>query len=153
MSITNITSSQLRQLIPIVEKKELLQKELAEIEAKLSAHVSSEPTTRSNGAPRAARQLKVARVSRVVPVKSSKPLLAPRRGALRDAILAELKKAGAAGVAAKDLSDKLGVKNQNLHVWFSRYWEKNQGHYQDWGGPVEVQWKLTRNRSYELLPL
>jgi hypothetical protein len=127
MSITNITSSQLRQLIPIVEKKELLQKELAEIEAKLSAHVSSKPATRSNGAPRAARQLKLARASRVVPVKSSKPLLAPRRGALRDAILAELKKAGAAGVAAKDLSDKLGVKNQNLHVWFSSTGRKIKG--------------------------
>jgi hypothetical protein len=118
MSITNITSSQLRELIPIVEKKERLQKELAEIEARLSAHVSSEPEARSR-APRAPRQLKVARVSRVVPAKSSKPPLAPRRGALKDAIMAELKKAGAAGVAAKDLSAKLGVKNQNLHVWFS----------------------------------
>ena len=127
MSITNITSSQLRELIPIVEKKERLQKELAEIEARLSAHVSSEPEARSKGAPRAPRQLKVARVSRVVPAKSSKPPLAPRRGALKDAIMAELKKAGAAGVAAKDLSDKLGVKNQNLHVWFSSTGRKIKG--------------------------
>jgi hypothetical protein len=127
MSITNITSSQLRELIPIVEKKERLQKELAEIEAKLSAHVSSGPTARSNGRLRAPRQLKVPPVDRVVPEKSSKLSPTARRGELRDAIMTELKKAGAAGVAAKDLSAKLGVKNQNLHVWFSSTGRKIKG--------------------------
>jgi cell division septum initiation protein DivIVA len=123
MSIASITSSLLRQLIPLVERKERLQKELAEIEAKLSAHVSSEAGVRSNGTARAPRT--VARVSQVV--QSSKTLLAPRRGALRDAIIAELKKASAQGVGARDLSAKLGVKNQNLHVWFSSTGRKIKG--------------------------
>ena len=38
---------------------------------------------------------------------------------MKDAIVAELKKAGTVGVTVKDLSAQLGVKNQNLHVWFS----------------------------------
>ena len=42
-----------------------------------------------------------------------------RRGALKARILASLRTAGDKGVAVKDLSAKLGVKNQNVHVWFS----------------------------------
>jgi predicted transcriptional regulator of viral defense system len=42
-----------------------------------------------------------------------------RRGALKARILAALRAAGEKGVAVKDLSAKLGVKNQNVHVWFS----------------------------------
>ncbi|MGB7838629.1 MAG: hypothetical protein WBL40_11025, partial [Terrimicrobiaceae bacterium] len=41
------------------------------------------------------------------------------RGALKARILAALRTAGDKGVAVKELSAKLGVKNQNVHVWFS----------------------------------
>ena len=50
-----------------------------------------------------------------------------RRGALKDSILAELQKAGGAGLAIKDLSAALGVKGQNLHVWFSSTGRKVKG--------------------------
>ena len=40
MSLNNITSSELRKLIPIVERKESVQEELAEIESELSAYLS-----------------------------------------------------------------------------------------------------------------
>lgn len=42
-----------------------------------------------------------------------------KRGALKEFILKELQAAGKAGVAVKELSERLGVKNQNIHVWFS----------------------------------
>ena len=116
MSLNSITSSQLRKLIPIFERKERLREELAEIESKLSAHLSAEPAAGTHRGPRKPR---VARVSQVVQVRSSKPEPAQRRGALKDAIVAELKKAGTVGVTVKDLSARLGVKNQNIHVWFS----------------------------------
>jgi len=48
-----------------------------------------------------------------------KPAKKGKRGALKELILAELKTAGSKGVSVKDLSAKLGVKNQNVHVWFS----------------------------------
>ena len=38
---------------------------------------------------------------------------------LKARILAALRTAGDKGVAVKELSAKLGVKNQNVHVWFS----------------------------------
>jgi len=46
MSLNKITSSELRTLIPIVERKERLQEELAEIESKLSTYLSPEPVRR-----------------------------------------------------------------------------------------------------------
>lgn len=42
-----------------------------------------------------------------------------KRGALKDKIITTLREAGAKGVSVKELSKSLGVKNQNLHVWFS----------------------------------
>jgi len=41
-----------------------------------------------------------------------------KRGALKESVLAALKEAGKKGTSVKELSSKLGVKNQNLHVWF-----------------------------------
>jgi hypothetical protein len=46
MPLNNITSSQLRNLIPIVERKERLQEELAKIESKLSIYLSPAPVRR-----------------------------------------------------------------------------------------------------------
>jgi hypothetical protein len=45
MSLNNITSAELKQLISIVERKERVQEELREIESKLSTHLSPEPAT------------------------------------------------------------------------------------------------------------
>ena len=124
MSLNNITSAELRQLISIVEKKERLQEELREIESKLSIHRSPRPTTRT---PRRTRKSRAVRVSkRPLEVKASELKVeqaesksGQRHGALRDSILAALQKADGAGIAVKDLSRVLDVKAQNLHVWFS----------------------------------
>lgn len=40
------------------------------------------------------------------------------RGALKERILAVLDDAGKGGMAVKDIAAKLGVKSQNVHVWF-----------------------------------
>lgn len=119
MSLNNITSSQLRKLIPIVERKERLREELAAIESKLSAHLSPEPTSRAKRKPPRTREPRAAHVSKSLEVRSPKPRSAQRRGGLKDAILAALQTAGREGLSAKDLSAALGVKNQSIHVWFS----------------------------------
>jgi hypothetical protein len=41
--------------------------------------------------------------------------------------LAALQKAGDEGVAVKDLAAALGVKSQNIHVWFSSTGRKVKG--------------------------
>jgi hypothetical protein len=135
MSLNNITSAELRQLISIVERKERVQKELREIESKLSTYVSPEPAIPSTGTPRRARKSRAVRASkRPLEVNAPKSNVqhaesepGQRRGALKDLILATLQKAGGAGIAIKDLSSALGVKAQNLHVWFSSTGRKVKG--------------------------
>jgi len=137
MSLNNITSSELRKLISIVERKESVQEELAEIESKLSAYLSPEPPSPATRGPRRTRK------SRALEVKAPKPKVqqtesksaslsrgpkpGQRPGALKDSILAALQKAGDEGLAVKDLAAALGVKSQNIHVWFSSTGRKVKG--------------------------
>ena len=142
MSLNNITSSELRKLISIVERKESVQEELAEIESELSAYLSPEPPSPATRGPRRTRK-SIVRVSKSLEVKAAKPKVrqtesksAPRSGgpkpgqrpgALKDSILAALQKAGDEGLAVKDLAAALGVKSQNIHVWFSSTGRKVKG--------------------------
>ena len=131
MSLNNISSAALRRLISIVERKERVQEELREIESKLSTYVS-EPTIpstrtlrrmRKSGAVRASKQVKAPKAK----LQQAESKSSARRGALKDALLAALQKADGAGIAIKDLSKTLGVKAQNLHVWFSSTGRKIKG--------------------------
>jgi hypothetical protein len=127
MSLNNITSSQLRKLIPIVERREILQGELADIESQLWAYLSPEPTTATTRGLRKTRKSMAVReviatkpkVRHAEAKSTSLPQSAQRRGKLKELILAALQKAGSKGLAIKDLAAALKVKSQNLHVWFS----------------------------------
>jgi hypothetical protein len=125
MSLATLSTANLNSLITLVKKREALQIELAKVEDQIQAAVSPNG---SEGAPKAtvgrkAGGKKKASVEKAaVAVKAAKPAKAAKkgkRGALKEAILAELKAAGSKGAAVKDLSATLGVKNQNLHVWFA----------------------------------
>jgi hypothetical protein len=143
MSLNKITSSELRTLIAIVERKESLQEELAKIESKLSAYLSPEPTTPATRARRSTPKPSADRVSKPLEGKAPKskvrqaestsaplslgPKPGQRPGALKDSILAALQKAGDEGLAVKDLAAALGVKSRNIHVWFSSTGRKVKG--------------------------
>jgi hypothetical protein len=142
MSLNNITSSELRKLIPIVERKEGVQQELAEIESKLSAYLSPEPVSPKVPVARRTRAARAFRNSEPIAAKGHRPKVqavsksvrssrgpkpGQRRGALKDSILTALKKAGDGGLAVKDLAAALGVKSQNVHVWFSSTGRKVKG--------------------------
>ena len=80
------------------------------------------------------RKASAARPSKPLEVKAPKPKVkqagsktGQRRGALKDLILATLQKADGAGIPIKELSRTLGVKAQNLHVWFSSTGRKVKG--------------------------
>jgi hypothetical protein len=131
MSLNNISSAELRQLIAIVERKERVQEELREIESKLSTYVS-EPTIASTRTLRRVRKSRAVRASKQVKAAKAKLQQADsksgkRHGALRDSILAALQKTDGAGIPIKELSRTLGVKTQNLHVWFSSTGRKVKG--------------------------
>jgi hypothetical protein len=133
MSLATLSTANLNSLIALVKKREALQIEIAKVEEEIQAAVSpsesgsSEKATtkvrKTRGRRKAVKAAPVAEKAApkaAAPVaKASKPAKKGKRGALKEAILAELKAAGSKGAAVKDLSVKLGVKNQNLHVWFA----------------------------------
>jgi hypothetical protein len=127
MSLNNITSAKLKQLIWIVEKRERVREELRDIESTLSSFLSPEPANSPPQMPRRTRKPGSARASkRPLEMKTAKSKAqqaesksGQRHGALKDSILAALRKADGAGIPIKELSRTLGVKTQNLHVWFS----------------------------------
>jgi len=131
MSLNNVTSSQLRSLIPIVERKERLQEELAEIESKLSIYLSPAPVRRDLRPTPKPRRLRVSKTfevrapeprvqkGKLKPEPVSRGLKGKKRGSLKDLILIALKKAGHQGLGVKELAAALGAKSNRLHVWFS----------------------------------
>jgi hypothetical protein len=120
MDLSKITTSTLEALVKLTKKRDTIVKELRRIEAAITGAYSgrkSEPSTgrRRRGRGRR-RSLPAATPARKL---SGAQAAAGRRGALKARILAALRTAGDKGVAVKELSAKLGVKNQNVHVWFS----------------------------------
>ncbi|MGH8047306.1 MAG: hypothetical protein ACREKL_08665 [Chthoniobacterales bacterium] len=78
------------------------------------------PKAKKVKAPKAAKKAKAPKAAKAAKVKAPKaPKTTGRRGALKSQILKLLADAGAEGASVKDISAKLGVKNQNVHVWFS----------------------------------
>lgn len=103
MSILDIAPSNLRAIVSLAEKREKLLAEVGQIENQIRSLEGGKAVAKSAKAPKAS--------------KAKRPT--GKRGALKDAILAELEAAGKAGVSVKDIAPKLGVKSQNIHVWFA----------------------------------
>ena len=116
MDLSKITTSTLEALVKLTKKRDGILADLKRVEASIASLYSggkSEPSATRRRRGKGARRGPEVRTAKV----SSEP--AGRRGALKARILAALKAAGDKGVAVKELSAKLGVKNQNVHVWFS----------------------------------
>lgn len=121
MDLASLNPSVLRELLELSEEKNALVKKIEAIDSRITALSSGKATVRGRKRGRAA-----AKPAKKAPkTKKSKPAArAPRkkrgkRGALKNDILALLSQAGPEGISVKDISSKLGVKNQNVHVWFS----------------------------------
>lgn len=118
MDLSKITTSTLEALVKLTKKRDAILADLKRVEASMASLYSggkSEPSVTRRRKGKGGRRPVVAEVRAAK--ASGEP--AGRRGALKARILAALKAAGDKGVAVKELSAKLGVKNQNVHVWFS----------------------------------
>lgn len=115
MNITNISSVALRNLIKLTERKESLIKQIEIIEGHLVTLISGK-TVRSSAKRQGRPSKKGLKATGKKIAESSKR--APR-GAIKKKILTALKAAGDAGMKVTDLSKKIGIKNANVHVWFS----------------------------------
>jgi len=126
MNISNINTSALRNLIKLTERKDALIGEIEQIDIQLASLLSGKTAVASGkrrGRPagkRVGRPTLKGRPGRpamkkVVPEKVKRAA----RGTLKKKIFAALKAAGSSGVKVTELSKKFGVKNANVHVWFS----------------------------------
>lgn len=137
MDFSKLNPDVLRELIKLSELKSALNKQLSALDARLASLVSGKPVKKAavksgkrrgrppgKAASKKAPKVKAAKAPKAPKVaKAPKAPKAPkgsgRRGALKSQILKLLSSAGPEGTSVKDISSKLGVKNQNVHVWFS----------------------------------
>jgi DNA-binding NarL/FixJ family response regulator len=121
MDLSKIDTSTLESLIKLTKKRDILLDELKKLEAVISSVSSGEKSDSASAVRRKGRGRRRSATAAAEPkaAKTSEAPASGRRGALKARILAALKSAGDKGVAVKELSAKLGVKNQNVHVWFS----------------------------------
>jgi hypothetical protein len=120
MDLSKITTSTLEALVKLTKKRDIILVELKKLEAAISSIYSGRPSESSPVRRRRGRGRRGAiPMVKVKASKLSEGQAGGRRGALKARILAALRAAGDKGVAVKELSAKLGVKNQNVHVWFS----------------------------------
>lgn len=121
MDLSKITTSTLEALVKLTKKRDTIVKELRRIEAAITGAYSGRKSEPSTGRRRKGRRGRPRALPS--PTRAGKESRAQatggRRGALKARILTALRAAGDKGVAVKELSSKLGVKNQNVHVWFS----------------------------------
>jgi hypothetical protein len=118
MDLSKITTSTLEALVKLTKKRDTILGDLKKIEAAIASVYSgkkSGPSTVRRRKGKGRRRFAAAVGTKAVKLSQA----GGRRGALKARILAALRAAGDKGVAVKDLSSKLGVKNQNVHVWFS----------------------------------
>jgi len=140
MDFSKLNPDVLRELIKLSELKSALEKQLGSLNERLSSLFTGKAPAKASGkrrgrppgkavaqkakkapkpakAPKAAKAPKPAKAEKVQKAKA--PKSSGRRGALKGQILKLLAGAGPEGASVKDISAKLGVKNQNVHVWFS----------------------------------
>jgi hypothetical protein len=132
----NITSSQLKLALQLIEKRELHQHEIERINAELAKlqanHTVQAPSTISLGLalrPRRGRPPKALSAMNAIGAPAS-PKAGRRRGApgkLKDAIIRLLKASGNKGLLVSDIASELKKKPQNIFSWFYTTGEKIKG--------------------------
>ena len=130
MNANNTRTKRLRDMLALEERRERLQKDLANVVDLMS---SLKDSFFHDVVPRAAAA--VSRVTNPPPTRGRRGGRTPR-GALKERIMEALEEAGAAGVYVKDLAAELATKPVNIHSWFHSTSKRNPsikkisgGHY------------------------
>ncbi len=128
MDISSINTAKLKSLLKLTEVRDAIAAELQKVEEAIAsvfsgssapAEKAAKPGKRRGRKPgQKAAAVVAAPAAKAAPAKKAAKK-SGRRGAMKDQILSILKEAGAKGASVKDISSTLGVKTQNVHVWFS----------------------------------
>ena len=96
MLLENLNSAQLARMIPLLKEKEMLLAKIKLIDEKIAV------IQKSGDKPEALVKI---------------PPRFNRQGALREAILDEIKKAGKRGIQIKEIAENLGMERQRIDTW------------------------------------
>ena len=116
MNVSNMNSTTLQNLVGLTKKKEALELQLEKIEGRIAAVLGGKAVK-----PAKASKIKTPATPKAGGKRGGK------RGVLKEAIVALLEKAGPDGLSAKEISEKLGIPNPHVHVWFGTTGKKLQG--------------------------
>ena len=123
MTLTNINSIALRGLIKLTERKESLVREIKKIEAQIAYILAGKTLSTAKTVSKSKAKKHLSRTGKKSTVAAKKPTLSSAkrapRGTMKKKIFAALRAAGDPGLKVPELSKKIGVKSQNVHVWFS----------------------------------
>jgi hypothetical protein len=119
MNLSLLSIGQLRHILSLVEKREAVQGELAEVEFKIAGLEKEKPKIEA--------KLPAKLLKKVVSVSAGKPSARGGGGSLKVKVLALLEEAGKDGLHVVDIAKKLKVKDGNLRVWFSTTGKKVKG--------------------------
>lgn len=119
MNISNLTATQLKQALSLLDKKEALRKQIDEIDTRVSGlfggKAPAEGTARRRGGRAASGG--TGRAPKKTTTRTKREPGA-KRGDLKLKVMAALKEAGEGGLSIKEMSDKLKTKGSNLYAWF-----------------------------------
>ena len=133
MNLSNITSSTLKALVNLTNKKDSLIREVEQIEIQLEGLFTGK-TPKLSGKRRGRPAKKSAKTVTKTPKAGAKR---SPRGGMGKKVLKALEGAGDAGIKVAELAKSLKVKGTSIHVWFATTGKKNKaikkigkGHYQ-----------------------
>ncbi len=120
MNLSTLTSSDLKHISALLERKELLLEQVQEIDAELASYQSGPKRGSRNGRSSAAHSASNSSAT-PVPSEPEAPISGgrARRGQLKEVILTILKEAGRDGISIQDISAKAGVKALNVSAWLA----------------------------------
>jgi hypothetical protein len=108
MSLLNLSSTDLRQALSLLEQRVVLRQQLVQVEAQLAVLEGGRPAPASSSAPKAiaAPAAKLALLSKT------------GRRKLKVEVVALLKAAGPEGLTVSELAARLGVGMNRVFTWF-----------------------------------
>ncbi|MGH9352595.1 MAG: hypothetical protein ACRD2G_10600 [Terriglobia bacterium] len=106
-----MTSSDLKTIAALLEKKEELENQIEEINARLKSYQTGEPVAVS-------RRAKISTPRGSAAQGSAQPSGKAGRGELKEKVVSALRSAGKDGLSVKDLADRIGTTYGNIYAFF-----------------------------------
>ncbi len=131
MDLTKLTAKEFGRIVKLLRRKESLEKKLNQVERSVAKVVGAGASLVARRAKRIAsgrgrRGRPAGRRGRPAGRRSTGRKFG-RRGGLRKVVLAQLKRAGKAGLKIKDLAGRMNIQRQRLDTWFYQNVKKIRG--------------------------